>query len=257
MAAVRALPPNSPKIDAGLDVAADAQGLGDPPGGLQFEAVPLAVIDREGVEGEALLRAMAAVVAESSPPESRITAGRLRLAVPGWNFPRPLLASLFPCHNYRRPWRNLQVTEPSRDILETFENPCPGRDYTIEIVCPEFTSVCPKTGQPDFGTLTFSYVPDKKVRRVEEPEALFAAVSQRGDLLRGRDQPDSRRPGGRVAAAADDARGSFTARGGIRTSVTVKAEGGNKGEAEGGRGKDERAAGFIPADGLKSSPVVL
>lgn len=46
-----------------------------------------------------------------------------------------------------------------RETLETFENQFPGRDYTIEIVCPEFTSVCPKTGQPDFGTLTFTYVP--------------------------------------------------------------------------------------------------
>jgi len=46
--------------------------------------------------------------------------------------------------------------------LETFENQYPGRDYTIEIVCPEFTSVCPKTGQPDFGTLTIRYVPDAR-----------------------------------------------------------------------------------------------
>lgn len=49
---------------------------------------------------------------------------------------------------------------PSRDSLETFANQFPGRDYTIEIVCPEFTSVCPQTGQPDFGTLTFRYIPD-------------------------------------------------------------------------------------------------
>jgi 7-cyano-7-deazaguanine reductase len=43
--------------------------------------------------------------------------------------------------------------------LETFANQYPGRDYTVEIVCPEFTSVCPKTGQPDFGTITFTYTP--------------------------------------------------------------------------------------------------
>ena len=49
---------------------------------------------------------------------------------------------------------------PSRDTLETFANQFPGRDYTIEIACPEFTSVCPKTGQPYFGTLTFRYIPD-------------------------------------------------------------------------------------------------
>ncbi len=47
----------------------------------------------------------------------------------------------------------------SRDILETFANEFPERRYTIKIVCPEFTSVCPKTGQPDFGTLTFTYIP--------------------------------------------------------------------------------------------------
>jgi 7-cyano-7-deazaguanine reductase len=48
-----------------------------------------------------------------------------------------------------------------RDTLETFENSFPQRDYTIEMVCPEFTSVCPKTGQPDFGRLTIRYVPDR------------------------------------------------------------------------------------------------
>ena len=51
---------------------------------------------------------------------------------------------------------------PSADQLETFPNPNPGRDYTIEIVCPEFTSLCPKTGQPDFGTITFTYTPAEK-----------------------------------------------------------------------------------------------
>ena len=45
--------------------------------------------------------------------------------------------------------------------LETFPNRHPGRDYTIEITCPEFTSLCPKTGQPDFATIRISYVPDK------------------------------------------------------------------------------------------------
>jgi 7-cyano-7-deazaguanine reductase len=44
--------------------------------------------------------------------------------------------------------------------LETFSNPAPERDYTIIHTCPEFTSVCPKTGQPDFATITLEYVPD-------------------------------------------------------------------------------------------------
>ncbi len=51
------------------------------------------------------------------------------------------------------------MSDNFREMLETFENQYPERDYTIEIECPEFTSVCPKTGQPDFGTLTFSYTP--------------------------------------------------------------------------------------------------
>jgi 7-cyano-7-deazaguanine reductase len=45
--------------------------------------------------------------------------------------------------------------------LETFPNPEPRRDYTIVHTCPEFTSVCPKTGQPDFGTIRITYVPDR------------------------------------------------------------------------------------------------
>ena len=49
---------------------------------------------------------------------------------------------------------------PSRS-LETFGNPAPGNDYTIRIRVPEFTCLCPKTGQPDFAELTLEYVPDR------------------------------------------------------------------------------------------------
>lgn len=51
--------------------------------------------------------------------------------------------------------------QPSRD-LETFDNPQPGRDYTIRMRLPEFTCLCPKTGQPDFATLRLEYVPDRR-----------------------------------------------------------------------------------------------
>ncbi len=51
---------------------------------------------------------------------------------------------------------------PSKRILETFPNPEPGRDYTIRMRIPEFTCLCPKTGQPDFATLQLEYVPDTK-----------------------------------------------------------------------------------------------
>jgi 7-cyano-7-deazaguanine reductase len=53
------------------------------------------------------------------------------------------------------------TTQPSQD-LETFANPQPGNDYTIRIRVPEFTCLCPKTGQPDFATLHLEYVPDAR-----------------------------------------------------------------------------------------------
>ncbi|RRQ20659.1 preQ(1) synthase [Thiohalobacter thiocyanaticus] len=52
-------------------------------------------------------------------------------------------------------------SQPSKD-LETFDNPQPERDYTIRIRVPEFTCLCPKTGQPDFATLHLEYVPEYK-----------------------------------------------------------------------------------------------
>lgn len=53
-------------------------------------------------------------------------------------------------------------TMPSADALSTFENPQPERDYTIEIEIPEFTCLCPMTGQPDFATLRLQYIPDER-----------------------------------------------------------------------------------------------
>jgi len=52
------------------------------------------------------------------------------------------------------------TTRPAR-TLETFPNPKPGRDYEIRLEAPEFTCLCPKTGQPDFATLRLAYVPDR------------------------------------------------------------------------------------------------
>ena len=51
-------------------------------------------------------------------------------------------------------------SSPSTE-LQTFPNPRPGRDYEIEFICPEFTCLCPMTGQPDFATITIRYVPDE------------------------------------------------------------------------------------------------
>lgn len=52
-----------------------------------------------------------------------------------------------------------KLNRPGTD-LETFPNPAPGRDYTIRMEIPEFTCLCPRTGQPDFATLSLEYVPD-------------------------------------------------------------------------------------------------
>ncbi|MDR2112378.1 MAG: preQ(1) synthase, partial [Candidatus Accumulibacter sp.] len=52
------------------------------------------------------------------------------------------------------------ATQPSR-IIETFPNPAPRRDYLIHMEIPEFTCLCPKTGQPDFATLSLDFIPDE------------------------------------------------------------------------------------------------
>lgn len=54
----------------------------------------------------------------------------------------------------------MNAKSPTGDI-ETFRNPSPGRDYTIRMQIPEFTCLCPRTGQPDFATLELEYVPDQ------------------------------------------------------------------------------------------------
>lgn len=51
------------------------------------------------------------------------------------------------------------TSKPSKE-LETFPNPAPERDYEINFECPEFTCLCPKTGQPDFAKITITYIPD-------------------------------------------------------------------------------------------------
>ncbi len=113
---------------------------------------------------------------------------------------------------------------PDRTLLETFPNQFPGRDYLIEIVCPEFTSVCPKTGQPDFGTLTFTYTPDRLcvelkslklyLQRFRNEGIFYEAVVNR--LLD--DFVSACRP--RRCRVV----GVFTPRGGITTSVTCQHE---------------------------------
>jgi 7-cyano-7-deazaguanine reductase len=69
---------------------------------------------------------------------------------------------------------------PSREQLEVFDNQFPGRDSLIEITCPEFTSVCPKTGQPDFGTLIVRYVPDRRCVELKSLKLYLQAFRNEG-----------------------------------------------------------------------------
>lgn len=64
--------------------------------------------------------------------------------------------------------------------LETFPNQFPNRDYRIEITCPEFTAVCPKTGQPDFGTIIIDYVPDQTCIELKSLKLYLFAFRDRG-----------------------------------------------------------------------------
>jgi len=72
-----------------------------------------------------------------------------------------------------------QIAQP-RTILDTFPNPKPGRDYEIKFVFPEFTSMCPVTGQPDFATITIAYVPDKRCVEMKSLKLYFLAYRNKG-----------------------------------------------------------------------------
>ncbi len=65
-------------------------------------------------------------------------------------------------------------------ILATFPNPHPGRDYEIEHIAPEFTSVCPQTGQPDFGTIRLIYIPDKICVELKSYKLYLQSFRNRG-----------------------------------------------------------------------------
>ena len=109
-----------------------------------------------------------------------------------------------------------------KDTLETFANTHQGREYTIEIVCPEFTSVCPKTGQPDFATIRIRYTPDEQCVELKslklylwsyrEVGAFHEAVTNQilDDLV------------AKIAPKRMTVEGDFWVRGGITTVVEVQ-----------------------------------
>jgi 7-cyano-7-deazaguanine reductase len=111
---------------------------------------------------------------------------------------------------------------PSAEQLETFPNPSPGRDYTIEIVCPEFTSLCPKTGQPDFGTLTFSYVPAGHCVELKSLKLYLQRYRSQGtfyEAVVNRILDDFVKV---VRPRRCTLTGAFTPRGGLTTTVTCR-----------------------------------
>jgi 7-cyano-7-deazaguanine reductase len=75
---------------------------------------------------------------------------------------------------------NPQQIENPRSILEVFENPNPSRDYQIQFVFPEFTSVCPVTGQPDFATITVRYVPNQYCVEMKSLKLYFFSYRNKG-----------------------------------------------------------------------------
>lgn len=111
-------------------------------------------------------------------------------------------------------------TKPSRK-LKTFPNPNPERDYTIAMECPEFTCLCPMTGQPDFATFRIEYVPDRLCVELKSLKlylwsyrnegAFHEAVTNRilDDLV------------GALAPRRMKIEADFNVRGGIHTLVTV------------------------------------
>ena len=110
----------------------------------------------------------------------------------------------------------------SRDILETFPNPAPERDYTIEHVSAEFTSVCPNTGQPDFGTITLTYVPDELCIELKSLKLYYVSFRNEGifyEAVVNRILDDI------VAASSPryaQVCGEFNIRGGIGSAVTTE-----------------------------------
>jgi 7-cyano-7-deazaguanine reductase len=119
----------------------------------------------------------------------------------------------------------MELTEtPSSDQLETFPNPRPGREFTVEIVCPEFTSVCPKTGQPDFGTITYRYVPGDSCVELKSLKLYLQRFRNQGIFY---EAVTNRLLDDFVAASSPvrcEVVSRWTPRGGITTNVTCVYE---------------------------------
>jgi 7-cyano-7-deazaguanine reductase len=106
--------------------------------------------------------------------------------------------------------------------LETFPNPRPERDYEIAISCPEFTSMCPKTGLPDFGEIRIVYVPDRTCVELKSLKYYLLDYRNQGIFY----EAATNKILDDLVAALKPRRmtvtGAFTARGGITTTVVAR-----------------------------------
>jgi 7-cyano-7-deazaguanine reductase len=112
------------------------------------------------------------------------------------------------------------TTRPTKQ-LETFPNPNPGRDYEIRFDCPEFTCLCPKTGQPDFATIVIAYTPDQLCVELKSLKLYLWSFRDEGAF---HEAVTNRIADDLVAALAPRrlvVRGLFKVRGGITTEVVV------------------------------------
>lgn len=117
-------------------------------------------------------------------------------------------------------------TIPATDRLDTFPNPSPGRDYTVTIVCPEFTSICPVTGQPDFGTITYTYAPAEVCVELKSLKLYLQKFRNQGIFY---EAVTNRLLDDFVAAAKPrrcTVKSDWTPRGGITTTVCCTYEAG-------------------------------
>src|SRR6478609_734020 len=108
----------------------------------------------------------------------------------------------------------------SSSTLETFPNPRPERDYEIAIQCPEFTSVCPKTGMPDFGEIRITYVPDAACVELKSLKYYLNVFRNRGIFYEAVTNQILDDLVGLLSPRRMVVVGDFSSRGGITTSVT-------------------------------------
>ncbi len=121
-----------------------------------------------------------------------------------------------------------EVPERPSDRLETFPNPQPARDYSIDFTCPEFTCLCPRTGQPDFATIRISYVPDRKCVELKSLKLYLWSFRNEGhfhEAVTNRILDDLVRA---VRPRSMRVVGDFYVRGGIHTVVTAEFEAGRE-----------------------------